>query len=352
MNRLEEILENSIINTWAKHFLHAPHQINRSHETDAELIASPGDERNYLAITIDTVSEEITEGLYKDPYTMGWVTVMVSLSDLAAVGADPLGLVISVCIEPNRDKSFAGRVADGMNDACQKMNVFILGGDTNFTPTIALTGCAFGLVPRDKLLTRKGCKHGDSVFITSGIGMGNAFGLVRLANLPEKYFPEKLYRPSARLKQGQFLRNYANCCMDTSDGLLATLDQLMRINQFGFVVDCDWAKILSPEVYQFCNLTKTPHWLMTAGPHGEFELLFTVSSEKENELVKTIQSKDMKIIKLGKVQDSPVITLNLPSGRNTDIDVAPLRNLLYTVEGDMQRYLYEFKAFGEKWGIK
>jgi len=315
------------------------------------LIESPSDNKNFLAITIDTVAEEITEGLYKDPYTMGWVAVMVSLSDLAAVGADPLGLVISICIESGRNKEFTSKIVQGMEDACRNTNVFILGGDTNFTSTIALTGCAFGLVPRDKLLTRKGCEPGDSLFITGGVGIGNALGLVRLANMPDDYFPEISYRPIARLKQGQFLRNYASCCMDTSDGLLATLDQLMRINQAGFVIDCNWEKILAQKVFQFCNLTKTPPWLMTAGPHGEFELLFTVSIEKESEFIRAIQSIDMKIIKLGSVQDNPVITLNLPSGRKTDIDIAPLRNLLYTVEGDMQRYLHEFKTFGEKWGL-
>jgi len=352
MSRMKEISENVIIDSWLEHFLRTPRQFNEPHEADAELIEIPGDSNHYFAITIDTVAEEITTGLYKDPYTMGWVTVMACLSDLAAVGAEPLGMVVSVSVESHRDKTFTKSIAQGMEDACRTLGIFILGGDTNITPTISLTGCAIGIVPRKKVITRCGCKPEDALFITGGVGAGNALGLVRLANMPDDYFPEESYRPVARLKEGQLLRNYASCFMDTSDGLLTTLDQLMRLNGLGFIIHCDWEKILSPQVLEFCNHTKTPHWLMTAGPHGEFELLFTIPSKEENEFLAEAQSHGINPIRLGRVQQTPVVSLVLPSGQRVDVDVAPLRNLLYTVEGDLKRFLKEFRAFGKKWGLE
>ena len=146
MNTMREILENATIDFWAQHFKKSPDQVNEHHRSDAELIRIPGDSENCLAATIDTVAEEITLGIYRKPYTMGWVTIMASLSDLAAVGADPIGMLIAVSMQPGCDSNFVDQVAQGMADACASQGVFIIGGDTNETPVTSLTGCALGLV--------------------------------------------------------------------------------------------------------------------------------------------------------------------------------------------------------------
>ena len=352
MKRMEEIIENTLIDLWTRQFPRSKCQINQPHESDAELFEIEGNPYHYIAVTIDTVAEEITEGLYQDPYTMGWVTVMANLSDLAAVGADPLGLVISVSVESSRSKSFSEGIAQGMADACKTSGTFILGGDTNITQTISLTGCAIGLVPRNEKISRCGCKKGDIVFISSGVGIGNALGLMRLANLSSDLFPENFYRPIARLKEGRFIRKYASCCMDTSDGLLTTLDQLMRINNVGFTIDCNWEKILIPSVLEFCDRTSTPYWLMSAGQHGEFELVFTVKITESEVFLAEAQAQGFHPIRIGTIQQTPCITLVLTSGDKVEIDMIPLRNLLQTVNGDLKRYVQEFRRWGKKWGLE
>ena len=89
MTQLEKIFENKTISELVHRFSRSPQQSNRLHETDAELIAINSNKSDYLAVTIDTIADEISEGLYKDPFTMGWITVMANFSDLAAVGAEP-----------------------------------------------------------------------------------------------------------------------------------------------------------------------------------------------------------------------------------------------------------------------
>ena len=352
MNGMEDIIENSLIDSWVRHFTRTPRQFNKPHGADAELIEIPGDPPRYLAITIDTIAEEITMGVYQDPYTMGWVAVMACASDLAAVGADPLGLVISVSIESSRDRAFTQRLAQGMEDACRRLGLFILGGDTNTTPILSLSGCAIGLVPREHVMTRRGCRPGDEIFITGGVGKGNALGLVRSQGLPDSFFPEEFYRPVARIAEGQILRRHTRCCMDSSDGLLATLDQLMRLNGVGFAIDCDWERMLAPEVLELCDRTSAPPWLMLAGPHGEFELVFTLSAAAADELVAQPEFAGAQPLRLGRVQEKPAVSLVLPSGRRIDVDMAPLRNLLHHVEGDLERYVREFRALGKKWGLE
>jgi thiamine-monophosphate kinase len=349
MRQIEKILENKNINKWIEHFKHAPHQVNVPHESDSELIEIPGDARNYLAVTIDSVAEEITTGLYQTPYTMGWVTIMACVSDLAAVGAEPLGVVIAVSVVPDLNDRYPSEIAAGMEEACRALGIYMLGGDTNAAPVCSLTACAIGIVPRDKAMKRTGCQPGEHVFITGQAGTGNALGLVRLAGLPGEYFPEDLYRPRARITEGLIIRDYASCCMDTSDGLLTTLDQLMRLNGLGFTIDCHWEKLLSPGALELCRKTKTPPWLMLAGPHGEFELTFTCGANMTGNIISA--NKESGFIKIGEVQQTPALSLILPSGSNINIDMAPIRNLLQNVGGDLEQYVKEFKAIGQALGL-
>jgi thiamine-monophosphate kinase len=338
MKAIEEILENTIINAWERHFDRAPYQSNRCHEADAELIEIQGNETHLLAVTIDTVAEEISAGLYQDPFTMGWVTVMANLSDLAAVGAEPLGMIISVSVEPNRDQSFCGEIARGMAAACRRSGTFILGGDTNSAPMASLTGCAIGLVPRDTKITRIGCRAGDIIFLSGPAGPGSALGLARLLEVPGVDLPEGEYRPIARIPEGKLLRHYASCCMDTSDGVLATLDQLMRINEVGFMLDIPVEKMLHPAALELAQKTNLPPWMMLAGHHGEFELLFSVPESRVETFLTDAVSQRWTPIKIGKAVREFGIKL-LQNNRFIAPDTGKIRNLIVNFQDNVEGYI-------------
>jgi thiamine-monophosphate kinase len=352
MKNMDQIIENKVINSWVRHFSRSPHQINEPHESDAELMKINGNESHFLAVTIDSVSEEINEGLYHDPFTMGWVTVMSNFSDLAAVGAEPLGIVISISLEHRRNKKFKDGIAKGIDAACQELGVFVLGGDTNTARNISLTGCAIGFVPREKKISRIGLDEGDAVFLSGGVGKGNMLGLARMAELPEEYYSEKQYCPKARIKEAKVIRNYASSCMDTSDGLLITLDQLFRVNNKGFAIEADWKTMLAPEVFEFCETTKVPPWFMAAGIHGEFELVFTVPSLKVVSFLEEAGSIDFNPIYLGYVQKKPLIEFQQPSNKKVKINMTPLRNL-WTSDGiDLSYLIQKYHTWGKKWGFE
>ncbi len=355
MSHMDDILENVSIDAWVRAFSRSPRQVNAPHESDAELVEMPGSPDLLLAATIDTVSEEILEGIYQDPYTMGWVVAMASLSDLAAIGADALGLLLSVSVPPEGDAGFVARAALGVEEACRSLDVHVLGGDSNQAATAAFTGCAIGTVPRDSVLTRRGVEPGDAVYLSGRAGGGNALGLARLGRVPDRLFPEERYRPTARLTFGRALRGLAHACMDTSDGVLATLDQLMRLNGLGFEVDCDWESMLAPDVVELCGATGTPHWMMLGGPHGEFELAFAMPEARLGELERclgTLGSAQSPPVRIGKVQERPAITLALPTGERSDIDMASVRNLLETMDGDLTRYVTKLRSLGREWGLE
>jgi thiamine-monophosphate kinase len=351
MSDLDVVKENVMIDAWASRFRRSPDQHNEPHEADAELIEMPGEPERLLAVTIDTVCEEIAQGIYREPHTVGWVAAIASLSDLAAVGAGPLGLVVSVETPPDMEEAFVREVAEGLEYASRAHGVFILGGDTNVAPAMSLTTCAVGLVPRERVLTRLGASVGDAVFLSGLAGTGNALGLARLTGLPDDAFPEEGYRPTAELAMGRLLRGFASSCMDTSDGVLATLDQMMRVNGTGFVVDCNCSRLLEPKVLELCRSTSTPAWLMAAGPHGEFRLLFTVPAERVTPFLAATSREGLAPVSLGTVQEKRAISMATAAGGMVDVDVARLRNLLYEVGDDMGRLVAEFVAVGEEWGL-
>lgn len=349
---MDDIVENRMIDQWVRGFTSPANRVNAAHEADAELVEMPGCPDSYLAVTIDTVAEEIAEGIYRDPFTAGWVSIVASLSDLSAVGADPLGLVVAVTLDQSRSTEFQAGVAEGIEAACRAGGTAILGGDTNFGDRTILTGCALGLVPRQRVMTRRGCSAGDIIYASGRFGAGNALGLARLAGLPDAAFPENLYRPAPRLAEGRLLREHATCCMDTSDGLFATLDQLARINNVGFRIECDWQAVLVAPALELGRRTGTPGWAFAAAPHGEFELVATVPQAKDAAFLAAARTQHMSFVRLGTVEDAAGLVVELPSGKAVTVDAAPFRNLLFTVGADMRRYMKEFLAHGAGMGLE
>jgi thiamine-monophosphate kinase len=351
MKPMDAVRENVAIDLWAKAFSRSAAQVNAPHETDAEIVTLLGDDTLCLAATVDTVAEELASGLYRDPFTAGWVAVMASLSDLAAVGADPLGVLVAVSLPGGMGRPSLMALRNGVESACRHLDTHVLGGDLNEASSVSLTSCALGLVPRQGLLTRLGARPGDAVYITGRAGMGNALGLARAAGVEDGRFPEERYRPTARVAAGRALRGVASCAMDTSDGVLATLDQLSRLGGVGFDVDVAAEEAVHPEVLALCRSLETPAWMMLAGPHGEFELIFTVQGSDENDAVEGVAAAGLEPVRLGRVRAERGVSLVTGAGERAELDVASIRNLPATGRA-LSEYAAELRELGRSWGLE
>lgn len=264
------IHELAMIESLTRHFTRSPRQLNGLQESDAELLRL-GNEL-ILAVTTDTIAEEITAGLYADPWLAGWMTVMANLSDIAAVGAEPLGILIAETFPGGTDPMAISRIQEGIHDACTACGTWVLGGDTNTGDRLQLTGTAVGVISGGAALTRRGIRPDDGIYCTGPLGGGNAFAAAVLSGASER----PSFMPTARVHEGRALRSVATACMDTSDGLLATLDQLGRINNVGFELQPEWEAFLGTGALSCARAMGLPPWLFLAGPHGEFELVFAV----------------------------------------------------------------------------
>ncbi len=326
----DDVAENRRLTRWADLLPRAPGQVGGVHETDAELV--PLGDGRLLALTVDTVAEEIQHGLYRDPRTAGRIAVSAALSDLAAVGADPLGVLISVTLPADHTDAIQESVARGVAEAAREAETWVLGGDTNEGAALSIGCSAAGLVPADSVLTRMGARPADGVFVTGPLGLGAARAAAAFLGEPS-LLSEEDFRPPPRLRHGRALRGVASAAMDTSDGLLATLDQLARLNGIAIRLTRPAAELLHPAAAAAGVLTGLSPLALLGVLHGEFELVFTVPESRRRALAEVSARLDWVPLEIGITEPGR----GLFAG-DRPIDGARVRNLLSECRGDMTSY--------------
>jgi len=338
------VLEHQLIDRLAAVLPRTPRQLNGIHESDAELVSLPGTD-TILAVTTDAMAEELATGLYHEPAHIGWMLVMMNASDLAAVGAEPLGLLLCETLPADVPPGWVDALQRGIADAAVTVGLPVLGGDTNTGATPHLAATALGLVRGAPPLTRRGARPGDVLYASAPLGAGGAFALSR-AVPSAAAFP---FRPVARLREGQLLRGLATACMDTSDGAIATLDELMTRSGVGFRLDTPLEDWTDPRAWDAARSAGLAPWLVHAGPHGEFELLFTVPPDREADLRRVAAAAGWTPLRLGAAAAERDLTLLL-EGTERRMDARHVRNLFTRCGGNAESYVGELVAYGVRLG--
>lgn len=279
-------VETSELLKWLGKSDRSPIQTHGLNESDSEVVAL--DEERYLTTTVDSISDEILVGLYNEPFTLGWMTAQTSLSDLAAVGADPIGILFSSQWGIGTQTEFKAEVARGLHAALAESRTFLLGGDTGTAQSTVLTSVGIG-IRRKPLISRIGITPGDYLCLTGKTGCGPALAFQLLSRLlpnrsenPSSVFPESFYRPRARLESGRKLANIVHALMDTSDGVLSTLHTLAELNNVG--LDLEWnPETLDERAVSYCQKAGIPLWLLWLGEHGDFQLISAIPPDRLKE---------------------------------------------------------------------
>jgi thiamine-monophosphate kinase len=205
------------------------------------------------------------------------MSVAVNLSDIAAMGAEPAGVLIAVGLPQEADLFFIDELFSGFGDCASFYGTRIVGGDTDSHQELTITGTALGFVEKDLVLRRKGARPGDFLCTTGMLG-GAGGGLWAWQHGVRSEFITRLLEPEPRLKEGRALAKsqVVTAMMDNSDGLALSLSDLSEVGRVGFVVNEETlpvAKGLSEMVGQ----EKARELVMSAG--GDFELILTVRPE-------------------------------------------------------------------------
>ncbi len=251
----------------------------------------PGDDcaaidigNKYLLVTTDMMvtKAHIPKGM--GPYDIGWSIVAVNLSDIAAMGGTPLGLVTAIGITRGHPIDFIEQMVDGMNDCARRFNTSIVGGDTKEHDDLVLCGTAFGEVEKSRILLRKGAQAGDLIAVSGMLGKaGSGFYSIK-RNLGLTEAENALKRPWPRIKEGMALSSsgIVTSCMDISDGLSTSIFELSRNS--GMTYEVDYARIPKAKEVElaFHDLERQKDLVLNFG--DDFELLFTVKRGTEEAL--------------------------------------------------------------------
>lgn len=208
-----------------------------------------GDDCAYLkdlgiVITQDSLVEDVHfKRAYSTPYQLGYKSVMVNLSDVAASGAEAKYLTISLSLPTDIESDFVKNFYEGAKEAC-KANVDIVGGDITGGDKIYISVCALGSVKERNISSRKNAQIGQKV-IVSGVHGSSAAGLKQLlSGKKNTKFIKAHLEPIAQIAFGEYVSKNVKgkyAMMDTSDGLADALSTIA--NESGVLLDIDFSKI-------------------------------------------------------------------------------------------------------------
>ncbi|OAH96298.1 thiamine-phosphate kinase [Methylomonas methanica] len=229
-----------------------------------------------LAVTADTMVENVHFFADADPELLGHKLLAVNLSDLAAMGAEPFAVTLALTL-PKVDETWLQAFSRGFINLARQHNVDLIGGDTTSGP-LTLTVQAMGVVPQGRALLRSGAQVGDLIYVTGQLGNAG-LGL----KIKQGYVcadPELAFRcfnqPQPRVSEGLALRGIANACIDISDGLAADLGHILE--QSGVGACLQWDSLpLSASVREFIDHSGDWRMPLTAG--DDYELCFTVPAD-------------------------------------------------------------------------
>ncbi|MCK9396955.1 MAG: thiamine-phosphate kinase [Methylobacter sp.] len=230
-----------------------------------------------LAVTTDTMVENVHFFADADPELLGHKLLAVNLSDLASMGAKPVSVTLALTL-PKVDENWLTAFAKGFLKLAERYSVDLIGGDTTSGP-LTLTVQAMGLVPKGRALLRSSARPGDFIYMTgflgdAGLGLKIKQGYVCADS---EAALTRFNRPDPQIEAGQALIGVANACIDLSDGLAGDLGHILEQSRVGGCLDWD-ALPLSNAVRSYIN--DTGDWSMPLTAGDDYELCFTVSPEQ------------------------------------------------------------------------
>ncbi|MCK4937513.1 MAG: thiamine-phosphate kinase [Methanosarcinales archaeon] len=210
------------------------------------------------------------------PWQMGWMSVAVNLSDIAAMGAKPIGIMMAMGLPPNTELDFVKELVEGMDACARQYGTSIIGGDVDQHDELTIVGSVLGLIDAGHLVLRKGAQVGDVVCVTGELGAAGA-ALDSLQNKTEAYpyVMKKLYLPVPRIREGMALARTGclTSMMDISDGLALSLHDIGAASGVGFRINYESIPVHRTVREMADSETRLMEWSVYSG--GDFELLFT-----------------------------------------------------------------------------
>lgn len=252
---------------------------------DSAILTPPTNQQ--LVICTDTLVAGRHFPLETSAHAVGWKSVAVNLSDIAAMGAKPHSILLALSL-PNIDHDWLQGFSQGLFDCCDRFGVALIGGDTTQSAHLTITVTVLGYIESGQAICRSGARAGDYIVVSGQVGDA-AYGLQHLGGALQS----RLDYPTPRCELGQTLKGLASSMIDVSDGLAQDLDHILKASNVGAKIFLDQLP-LDPAVQALPNQQK---WQYALAGGDDYELCFTISPQNYEKLLQ--QQLNVKITMIG-----------------------------------------------------
>ncbi len=255
-----------------------------------------------IVLSMDTLVEGTHFPKKTSPYDVGYKALAVNLSDMAAMGALPKWVLLSVSL-PENDETWLKEFASGFFELASQHCVSLIGGDMSrgaFSITLQIQG----LVPIDTALKRDGAKQGDLIYVTgflgdAGVGLDIVQGKLSIDNKYKDFFLNSLNRPEISIEAGLRLRKIASSAIDISDGLIADLGHILDSSYVGAEIEIK--RIPLSQAMQQCLDEKTA-WNYALISGDDYKLCFTAKAAKHDLIISLFEEINIPVSCIGRIK--------------------------------------------------
>lgn len=312
--RLADLGEFGFIDQIARHVRLSPDIKIGIGDDAAAFRMSPG----CLALT---TADMLLEGVHFDlslcdGFSLGRKSLAVNLSDIAAMGAQPLFCLLSLAFPETTPMALLSDFVAGLHEIGGEYGVSLIGGDTCASRSGIVIGITlYGAQKPDKIVQRSTARPGDVIFVTGNPG-DSALGLKLLRDgIREGQAVARHLDPTPRVREGLALAEseLASAMIDISDGLLSDLGHIAEKSSVGARVYLE--KIPLSQEYRACFGSEgNEGYALALGGGEDYELLFTAPAHRRSEVEKLFRQFDTTVCEIGEITTVPGIRLLSSSG--------------------------------------
>jgi thiamine-monophosphate kinase len=267
-----------------------------------------------LAVSTDMLIEGRHFFAGANPYDLGHKALAVNLSDLAAMGAQPISFTLALAL-PTSDPHWLQPFSEGLFHLADAQDIELMGGDTTRGP-LAISITVIGSVPNTQALKRSSAQAGDELWVSGTLGDAR-LALEVLQNkrtlAPDLFAKasKRLHRPEPRVALGLALRGIASAAIDVSDGLLGDLSHLINQSSLSatlFVDDLPFGEALSIQ-------TIDTRYALALNGGDDYELCFSASADKHHAVIDAGQRSQTQVTCIGRLDKGSGIEIQDHQGK-------------------------------------
>ncbi|WP_417623810.1 thiamine-phosphate kinase [Paremcibacter congregatus] len=286
--------------------------------TDDAAVLTPS-EGQALVFTKDALVADVHFLSHDPAHLIAQKALRVNLSDLAAMGASPIGYLLALALpqQMTAREAWVKQFVRGLAEDQALFGCRLLGGDTvSTTGPLTLSITAVGAVTPGRALRRNGAKAGDDIYVSGTLG-DSALGLKFLRHeiTPDNdYLINRYHLPQPRLELGQKLFGLVSATMDISDGLAGDIRHICQLSGLGASMKAELLPVSSEAGKILESFPRYKKLIWNGG--DDYELLFTAPVQERDQIQSLARDMSLPLTRIGQMTAAPEIAIWNETGDN------------------------------------